>query len=112
MMTDLVEPLDDVAIQNVAVFYATRKARLPEQPKRLSTEEWAERCDRCHGVDGDSKNPKFPILTGQSAEYLVQALRIYHAERRTSSVMNAMSFPLGEAEFRSLAAHYAGKRRH
>lgn len=111
MMTELVEPLGDETIQNVAVFYATRKARPPAQPKRLSTEEWVSRCDRCHGVDGDSTNAKFPILTGQSAEYLVQALRVYHAGQRTNSTMNAMSFPLGEADFRNLAAHYAGKRR-
>ncbi len=111
-MTEFVAPLGEAEVQNIAAFYATRKAKRPEPPKRLSAAEWAERCDRCHGKDGNSSNAKFPILAGQSAGYLASALRVYHTGARSSSIMHAMSFPLGEADFRSLAAYYAGKRRH
>lgn len=111
MMTDFVEALKDGTIENVAAFYATQKARPPIQPKRLTTEEWAVRCDRCHSVDGDSTNQKIPILTGQSQTYLAGALRVYHTGDRTHSTMRAMSFPLGESDFRDLAIYYASKRR-
>lgn len=111
MMTDFVKALEDEVIENVAAFYAAQKARPPTQPKRLTAEEWASRCNRCHGADGDSTNPKIPILTGQSQTYLATALRVYHTGERTHSTMRAMSFPLGETEFRNLAIYYARKRR-
>lgn len=111
MMAGFVEEFEDEAIENVAAFYAAQKARPPVQPKRLTTEEWAGRCNRCHGVEGDSANPKIPILTGQSETYLTTALRVYHTGERSQSTMGAMSFPLDEADFRDLAIFYAGKRR-
>ncbi|MHA1569786.1 MAG: c-type cytochrome [Alphaproteobacteria bacterium] len=110
-MTEFVASLGEAEVRNVAAFYATRKAKRPEPPARMGPAEWAERCDRCHGKDGYGGNPRFPILAGQSASYLASALRVYHAGARKNSIMHAMSFPLGEADFRSLAAYYAGKRR-
>lgn len=111
MMADFVEALEDEVIENVAAFYGAQKARPPVQPKRLTTDELAERCNRCHSAEGDSTNPKIPILTGQSQTYLATALRVYHTGERTQSTMRAMSFPLDEAEFRNLAIYYARKRR-
>ena len=111
MMSAFVQALEGGVIENIAAFYATQKARPPAQPTRLTTDEWVERCNRCHGAEGDSTNPKIPILTGQSQTYLATALRVYHTGERTHSTMRAMSFPLGEAEFQDLAIYYASKRR-
>ena len=96
---------------NSDAFYAAQKVRAPALPTRLTTDEWVERCDRCHNVDGDSANPKIQILTDQTQTYLAMALRAYHTGERTHSTMRAMSFPLDEAEFQNLAIYYASKRR-
>jgi cytochrome c553 len=40
----------------------------------LTTAEWIERCERCHGIDGNSTDPRFPMLAGQEKTYLASAL--------------------------------------
>ena len=38
--------------------------------KPLTTAEWAQRCDRCHGVNGNSTDPRLPALAAQRVDYL------------------------------------------
>lgn len=109
VMRDLVASLSESEIANVSFFYAGQKPKAPPQPILVPAEEWAQKCDRCHGPDGASTDPRFPILAGQSTEYLVRALRTYHTGSRENSMMGAMLFPLHEADFQRLAEHYAGK---
>ena len=76
----------------------------------LTTAEWVQRCDRCHGVDGNSTDPRMPALAGQRAEYLEKVLQSYRAGERKSSQMAAMSGALTAADVESLAAYYARQR--
>jgi cytochrome c553 len=110
VMKEFVSPLTEADIGNLAAYYATQHPKAPPTGTSLTAEEWAQRCDRCHGPDGNSTDPRFPILAGQSEAYLAEAMRVYHTETRPSSMMQAMSYKLREADFRSLAAYYAGKR--
>ncbi len=109
VMKDLVDSLSDADVENVAAFYAMQTPHGPTTLASITAAEWAEKCDRCHGKDGYSTDPRFPILAGQSESYLLRALKIYHLEKRKDPMMRAMSFPLREADFRDMAAYYASK---
>ena len=78
--------------------------------KPLSTGEWVERCNRCHGVNGNSTDPRFPMLASQRVEYLQKALLDYKAQTRKSSEMHAMAGGLSEDDIDNLAAFYAHEK--
>jgi cytochrome c553 len=103
-------PLNDRAIRDLAAYYAAQDPRPPKVEKPLSTAEWVQRCDRCHGVNGNSADPRSPALAAQRPEYLEKALRAYQTGERKDSVMAAMSSSLTDADVQTLAAYYARQR--
>ncbi len=109
-MKSIIDPLSKADIDNVSAFYATQKSKAPTVRKPLKTVEWAQRCDRCHGVDGNSTDPSVPVLAGQHERYLVKALNKYRTGARTSPAMLAMSKALSETDVDNLAAYYARKQ--
>lgn len=109
VMREAVAALSESEIVDVAAFYASKEPHPPPVLKPLTIADWADRCDRCHGPDGNSSDPRVPILAGQSKDYLVEALKLYHSKLRENSMMFAMSFPMGETDIEKLASYYAGK---
>ena len=101
--------LSDAEIEALAAFYATQEpiARKVSRPPTLA--EWIERCDRCHGVGGNSSNPRYPSLASQHETYLAKVLETYANGGRHNSTMSAMSRPLRPADIEGLAAHYASQ---
>jgi cytochrome c553 len=69
-MKGLAASLDDGAVKNLAAFYASQEPKQPNVHKPLSAEEWAQRWDRCHGVNGNSADPRLPALAAQRLDYL------------------------------------------
>jgi cytochrome c553 len=102
--------VDDNAVKNLAAYYANQRPKQPPVKKPLTTAELAQRCDRCHGVNGNSTDPRSPALAAQRADYLEQAMRAYRKGGRKSKAMAAMLDGLSDAEIERLAAHYAGQR--
>jgi cytochrome c553 len=82
----------------------------PNVRKPLSAGEWAERCNRCHGVNGNSLDPHIPALAGQREDYLVQALQNYRSRSRRNNEMGAMADALGENDIKALAAFYSRQK--
>ncbi len=76
----------------------------------MTTEEWTQRCDRCHGVDGNSTDPRLPALAAQRLDYLEKVLHAYRTGERKSPQMAAMSDVLTEADVENLSAHYARQK--
>jgi cytochrome c553 len=109
-MKGLAAGLDDMAITNLAAFYAGLQPQAPDVRKPLSTAQWVERCDRCHGVNGNSTDPRIPALAAQREEYLQSVLGAYRTGARRSPEMAAMSDVLSENAVRSLAAYYAHQK--
>jgi cytochrome c553 len=99
-----------MAITNLAAFYAGLQPQAPDVRKPLSTAQWVERCDRCHGVNGNSTDPRIPALAAQREEYLQSVLGAYRTGARRSPEMAAMSDVLSENAVRSLAAYYAHQK--
>jgi cytochrome c553 len=109
-MKGLAAALAQGAINDLAAFYAAQQPQPPNVRKPLSTAEWAERCDRCHGVNGNSIDPRTPALSAQRADYLTRVLHAYRTGARKSPAMAAMSAVLSEEDVEKLAAHYAGQQ--
>lgn len=103
--------LSDAEIDALAAFYARQDpiARKVHRPPTIA--EWVERCDRCHGVGGNSSNPHYPSLASQNEPYLARVIENYASGGRHSSTMSAMSQPLRTSDIEALAAHYASQRR-
>ena len=109
-MKGLASTLDDAAMKNLAAYFAAQTPQAPSVRKPLSTAEWVERCNRCHGVNGNSTDPRFPMLAGQRVEYLRKALLDYHARTRKSGEMAAMAAGLSDDDVDNIAAFYAHQK--
>jgi cytochrome c553 len=106
-MFGAVESLDDKAIADLAAFYALQEPVQRNVRAPLTTSEWIDRCARCHGIDGNSTDPRFPMLAGQDRTYLAKALRAYTDNTRSNSAMHAMSAPLSADDIDRIVAYYA-----
>ena len=109
-MKALAGALDDKTMKNIAAYYASQQPQQPKVKKPLTTEEWAQRCDRCHGLNGNSADPKIPGLAAQRLDYLDRVMRAYQKGERKNTTMAAMSSGLTDAEIEGLAAHYAAQK--
>jgi len=109
-MKALAGALDDKTMKNLAAYYANLQPQQPKVKKPLTTDEWAQRCDRCHGVNGNSTDPKVPALAAQRLDYLDRVLRAYQKGERKNTTMAAMSSSLTESEIEGLSAHYAAQK--
>ncbi len=99
--------LDERAIRDLAAFYAAQQPQTISVRKPLTLAEWVDRCDRCHGINGNSTNPLMPALAAQREDWLDQVLHAYRTGARKSTAMAAMSGQLSEADVKHLAAHYS-----
>ena len=102
--------VDDRAIRNMAAYYAARQPQPPKVRRPMTLAELAERCDRCHGINGNSTDPRSHMLAAQRADYLEKVLHAYRKGERRSPAMAAMSDALTEADVENLAAHYARQK--
>jgi cytochrome c553 len=109
-MKGLAASLDDGAVKNLAAFYASQEPKQPNVHKPLSAEEWAQRCDRCHGVNGNSADPRLPALAAQRLDYLEKVLQDYRTGARKSPQMAAMSDVLTDQDITDIAAHYTRQK--
>jgi cytochrome c553 len=109
-MTPRARKLDDVAMKTLSAYYAGLDPKPVNIPRPLSPVEWAEKCDRCHGLNGNSTRPDAPALAAQRLEYLEAALSAYQSGARKSPEMTAMSSILTPDDIKGLAAHYARQK--
>jgi len=99
--------LDERAMKDIAAFYAAQPPQPLNVRRPLTTAEWTERCDRCHGPNGNSTDPLMPRLSAQRADWLEQVLRTYRTGVRKSTAMAAMTALMSETDAQDVAAHYA-----
>ena len=70
----------------------------------------AESCAACHGPDGNSVIPQFPILAGQTFRYAYLQLRDFKEGRRKDPQMSPMAEPLTRADMLDLASFFAAQK--
>ena len=76
----------------------------------LKSTEWITRCERCHGIDGNSSDPRFPMLAGQNETYLKNAMKAYANGARENTTMFAMAAPLSSLDVERIAAYFASQQ--
>lgn len=106
-MFEAVQDLSEQDITDLATYYAAAEPRQRDVRAPLKSTEWIARCERCHGGDGNSRDPRFPMLAGQDETYLKKALKAYASEERTNTTMHAMADPLSKMDIERIATHFA-----
>jgi cytochrome c553 len=109
-MKALMASQDDPTTKNLAAFYANLTPQQPKARKPLTFAELADRCDRCHGVNGNTTDPRMAALAAQRVDYLERVLNAYRKGERRSSTMAAMASGLSDSDVEALAAHYAQQK--
>jgi cytochrome c553 len=66
-------------------------------------------CAACHGVDGNSVTPDWPMLAGQHASYIVRQLRAFKNGERTDVTMKPFADLLSEQDMLDVAAYFAAQ---
>jgi cytochrome c553 len=63
-------------------------------------------CAACHGPNGNSVNPEWPRLAGQSAVYIAGQLRLFRAGVRDNPTMKPLAATLKDQDIDDLAVYY------
>lgn len=69
-----------------------------------------EECQVCHGIAGDSQEPRFPKLAGQHASYLYKQLLDFRQGKqgkRFNTIMSGVTANMTQRELFSLAVYFA-----
>jgi len=67
-------------------------------------------CAACHGLDGNSSNPVWPKLAGQTARYLYLQLQDFKAGRRKDPLMSPMAANLSREDMLDLAEYFSSQK--
>ncbi|MDD5272256.1 MAG: c-type cytochrome [Methylovulum sp.] len=70
----------------------------------------SERCQECHGEDGNNTDSRIPKHAGQYASYLVKQLHDFQSGARQHEVMSIMAEDLGGSDMADIAAYFASKQ--
>jgi cytochrome c553 len=67
----------------------------------------AATCTACHGLNGNSANPEWPVLAGQNAHYLRDQIERFRGGKRVNVLMAPMVQNLTDADIADLAAFFS-----
>lgn len=63
-------------------------------------------CTACHGAEGNSVNPLWPSVAGQSAPYIVAQLEAFKSGSRSDPLMTAQAMLLSAGDMRDIAVYF------
>jgi cytochrome c553 len=72
--------------------------------------EKAQPCAACHGPDGNSQNPDYPILAGQTWRYIYIELKDFQEGRRSDPQMSPMATGLSRDDMIALGNFFAAQK--
>jgi cytochrome c553 len=70
----------------------------------------AQPCAACHGPDGNSQNPDYPILAGQTWRYIYIQLKDFQEGRRSDPQMSPMALGLSRDDMIALGNFFAAQK--
>jgi cytochrome c553 len=109
-MFEAVEGLSEQDMIDMATYYANETPRRRDVRMPLKSAEWIVRCERCHGIDGNSSDPRYPMLAGQEEVYLATNIKSYATGEREATTMHAMTDPLSALDIQRIAAYFASQQ--
>lgn len=66
-------------------------------------------CIACHGPNGNSVNPEWPSIAGQSANYVSEQIALIRDGKRPNPLMYPMVKDLTDQDIQDLGAYYAAQ---
>jgi cytochrome c553 len=72
--------------------------------------EKAQVCFACHGPEGNSQNPEYPILAGQTWRYIYIELQDFKAGRRNDPQMSPVAATLSTEDMIALGNFFAAQK--
>jgi cytochrome c553 len=67
----------------------------------------AATCTACHGLNGNSANPEWPVLAGQNSHYIRDQVTRFREGKRVNVLMQPMVQSLTDQDIADLAAYYS-----
>lgn len=103
-------------LANMQMTHAEEAAAAPA-PKKLPFEDGTAEagatksavCVACHGANGNSTNPEWPVLAGQNAVYIDQQLKLFRAGARNNPTMMPMAAALSDKDISDLAVYFSAQ---
>jgi cytochrome c553 len=99
----------------VCVVLATAAmAQAPDQSmaqddKYAAVKDKLQTCVACHGENGASTQPQYPILAGQHQYYLYVQLKDFKSELRKTEIMGPIAATLEKADMLAIADYFSGQ---
>jgi cytochrome c553 len=81
-----------------------------DDAKMAATREKAQVCFGCHGPNGNSQSPDYPILAGQSWRYTYIELKDFKEGRRSDPQMSPMAANLSREDMIDLGNFFAAQK--
>jgi cytochrome c553 len=103
----MLQGLDQVDIEKMAMYFASQSPQLREPPPfgdPSMGEPLTAVCGGCHGARGVSDEPMIPNLAGQEPNYLVEAIKAYRSQERSHEDMVTDK---SDQEIEHIAAYYS-----
>jgi cytochrome c553 len=108
--TAMMEGLEDVDIEKMAMYFAAQSAPARQAPPfgdPLAGKAESAKCGKCHGASGISHDPMVPSLAGQEPVYLANAIKAYRDDERHSD--EAMPIKT-DGQIENLVAYYSTRK--
>lgn len=67
-------------------------------------------CGACHGTDGNSTSPIYPVLAGQYPEYIHKQLTEFKSGARKNATMAPNAAKLSDGDMWDVAAYFSGQQ--
>ena len=99
-----------IALLLVAASVRAQSDTTPSPAKMAATRVKAQVCFACHGPDGNSQSPDYPILAGQSWRYTYIELKDFKEGRRSDPQMSPMVADLSRDDMIDLGNFFAAQR--
>lgn len=94
--------------RSLLVLMLLAPSALAQDPTRV--EQMAQACAPCHGPNGNSSNPRYPILAGQTMRYTYLQLKDYKEGRRKDPEMTPVTANLGKDDVLALAIYFSEQK--
>lgn len=108
-MKNAAQELDKKTQQKLGNYYSVLTPEKSPVHTMEAPDVLSQKCNRCHGENGEKPDADKPRIAGQRQAYLAQALIDYKNKKRLNSIMNKMTAELSRVEIEAIAAHYSGK---
>ena len=93
-----------------AVLAHSQSSTTPDPAKLAATRVKAQVCFGCHGPDGNSQSPDYPILAGQSWRYIYIELKDFKEGRRSDPQMSPIAADLSRDDMIDLGNFFAAQK--